>query len=44
MIFKNNLTLEMGDINLILLNQNHDDELIKLAGNAKIWEYASEDF
>jgi len=44
MILKNNLILQMGDIKLILLNQNHNDELTKLAGNAKIWEYAPEDF
>ncbi len=44
MIFKNNLTLQMGDINLILLNQSHADQLTKLANNEKIWEYAPDLF
>src|SRR6185437_11299935 len=44
MIFKNNSMLQMGEITLVLLNQSHAEQLMKLATNETIWEYAPELF
>ena len=44
MKFENNLSLQMQDIKLVLLNQSHIEPLAALAVNKKIWEYAPDDF
>lgn len=44
MIFKNNELLIFENVILRVLDQSHADQLIKLASDKKIWEYAPEPF